>query len=142
MTDEKPTIVYQVEPDQLIKVTLKNIISPGTLATDLNMSDTVVFTPVFIGENGSEETEPTTDCKTGEEYELPYAVGAGDAWELRFHSGEQFQHGNTIKLVFQLGRVKNPLSSVLQKMQDDFKQSAAAQNTMEHEECGGKFELV
>lgn len=133
MADKNPTIVYQVNAGQLIKVTLKNTISPGTLPTKLNMSDTVVFTPVYITKEGVEEQEEEVDCKAGEEYELPLPTqkdeGDGkDAWELRFNGGKQFKHGNTIKLVFQLERVKEPLSSVLQKMQDDFAQSAAAQN--------------
>jgi len=134
MIGQNPSIVYQVEAGQLIKVTFKNTIPAGTLPTELKMSNQVSFTPVYITQAGEEEPEEMVDCVVGEEYELPYPLqkDAGedaDAWKLCF------KHGGTIKLVFQLQEVKNPLTSVLKQMQDDFKKSAAAQNAMEHEEC-------
>ncbi len=76
--------LYSVDPDLLIRVTLKN----------LSPTRNIAVKPVYVKENGEEETEEIVELKSGEylPFQLPIPLqkeaGEGeDAWALKDHQG-------------------------------------------------------
>ena len=84
--------LYSVDPDLLIRVTVKNL----SVTRDISLK------PVYVKENGEEESEELVELKSGEyfPFELPFPLqketGEGeDGWAL------QDDLGNTVlKLSF------------------------------------------
>jgi hypothetical protein len=86
--------LYSVDPDLLIQVTVKNL----SATRDISLK------PVYVKENGEEESEELVELKSGEyfPFELPFPLqketGEGeDAWALKDDLGN-----TVLKLIFTL----------------------------------------
>ena len=82
--------LYSVDPDLLIRVTVKNLSSTSDIS----------FKPVYVKDNGEEEPEDIVELKSGEYFELPFPLqketGEGeDAWALKDDLGN-----TVLKLIF------------------------------------------
>ena len=75
--------LYSVDPDLLIRVTVKNLSSTSNIS----------FKPVYVKDNGEEEPEDTVELKSGEKFELPFPLQkeAGeeeDGWAIKDNEGK------------------------------------------------------
>ena len=75
--------LYTVDPDLLIRVTVKNL----SLTRDISLM------PVYVKENGEEEAEELVELKSGESFELPFPLQkeAGeeeDGWAIKDSEGK------------------------------------------------------
>ena len=85
---------YKVEPELLIRVTLKNLSEDS--------DPPLQFAPVYIGEEGEEEAEALESLKSGDSLELPYPLQKDvgekdDGWDILDPSGAK-----VLKLRFSL----------------------------------------
>jgi hypothetical protein len=75
--------LYSVDPDLLIRVTVKNLSSTRDIS----------LMPVYVKDNGEEEPEDLVELKSGESYELPFPLQkeAGeeeDGWAIKDSEGK------------------------------------------------------
>jgi hypothetical protein len=75
--------VYSVDPDLLIKVTIKN----------LSLTRDISFIPVYVGANEAEEPQDLVELKSGDDFELPNPLQkeAGeedDGWVIKDSKGK------------------------------------------------------
>ena len=75
--------LYSVDPDLLIRVTVKN----------LSMTSNISLKPVYVKDNGEEEPEDIVELKSGEYFELPFPLQkeAGeeeDGWAIKDNEGK------------------------------------------------------
>ncbi len=75
--------LYSVDPDLLIRVTVKNLSSTRDIS----------LMPVYVKDNGEEEPEELVELKSGEFFELPfplqkYAEEEEDGWAIKDSEGK------------------------------------------------------
>ncbi len=75
--------LYSVDPDLLIRVTVKNLSSTRDIS----------LRPVYVKDNGEEEPEDLVELKSGECFELPFPLqkeaGQGeDGWAIKDSEGK------------------------------------------------------
>jgi hypothetical protein len=75
--------LYSVDPDLLIRVTVKNMSSTSDIS----------FKPVYVKDNGEEEPEDIVELKSGEDFDLPFPLRkeAGedeDGWAIKDNEGK------------------------------------------------------
>ena len=75
--------LYSVDPDLLIRVTVKNLSSTRDIS----------LMPVYVKDNGEEEPEDLVELKSGESFELPFPLQkeAGeeeDGWAIKDKEGK------------------------------------------------------